>query len=166
MRRLVAAMMLSGLAVPAMAAEAPPPFTYRHLWTDAKGESHIAVCRMAHFDLKSMSPPADPQWQDRDSGAGHALMTIQPDRWNGAWHEDPHPQWIVPLRGRWFVEAQDGTRAEMGPGDIMLGEDQNTRPNRAGEKGHLAGNLTPGPVDLMVVQLDAAPTIDRPCHFR
>lgn len=52
--------------------------------------------------------------------------------WNGAWHPDPKPQWIIPLKGRWWVRAMDGTRVEMGPGDILFGEDQNVRPMEDG----------------------------------
>ncbi|MGI9024128.1 MAG: hypothetical protein ACR2GP_00810 [Burkholderiaceae bacterium] len=47
--------------------------------------------------------------------------------WVGEWHENPKPQWIVPMSGRWFVESMDGRRAEMGMGDISFGEDQRTK---------------------------------------
>ena len=121
---------------------------------------------MRHFDLQSMSKPAAPQWQDKDTGPGHVVMTVQPSGWNGAWHEDPKPQWIVPLRGAWFVTAQDGTRAVMGPGELLLGEDQQTKPDRSGHLGHLSGNVGHGAVQLMVVQLDSAPVPNQPCRFK
>jgi hypothetical protein len=42
----------------------------------------------------------------------------------GQWYENPAPQWIIPMSGRWFVGTMDGHRVEMGPGDASLGEDQ------------------------------------------
>jgi len=70
------------------------------------------------------------------------ILTVQPVGWTGPWHEDPKPQWIVPLSGRWFVETTDGRRTEMGPGEISFGEDQNTRPNaRSDHQGHLSGTV-------------------------
>ncbi|WP_146881239.1 cupin domain-containing protein, partial [Acetobacter tropicalis] len=114
------------------------------------------------------SPPAGPQWQDLlSSGKAKIISTIQPAHWNGAWHPDPKVQWIIPLKGTWFVQAMDGTRVEMGPGDISLGEDQLSRPDGAGHKGHLAGNVGDGPVTLLVVQLEnEAPTAGQPCRFQ
>ena len=39
----------------------------------------------------------------------------------------------------------DGHRVEMGPGDLMMGEDQYTR-ERDGRKGHLSGTVGDRPV--------------------
>ena len=60
----------------------------------------------------------------------------------------------MPLQGSWFVEGQDGKRVEMGPGTVFLGEDQNTKPDAQGRKGHLSGNVGDGPVTLMIASLD------------
>ncbi len=145
----------------------PPVVTYWHDWTDKYGISHMTRCEMSHFDLKSMSKPADPQWQNRQSPVtATVITTVQPDGWKGTWHEDPKVQWIIPLKGTWFVEAMDGTRVELGPGEISLGEDLKTRPDADGHKGHLSGNVGRGPVTLMVIQLDVEPTIDQPCRFK
>lgn len=162
------------LGAPLAMAERPasPTMTYRHLWTDSAGKSHFTMCKLSRFDLRSMSAPAGPQWQNRLEHSGNTTLiaTVQPDQWNGAWHEDPKPQWIIPLSGRWFMQAQDGTRFEMGPGDIALGEDQNTVAANsgplAGKKGHLAGNVGRGEVKLLVIQLDETPTINQPCRFK
>src|SRR5271166_146458 len=93
-------------------------------------------------------------------------FTVQPPNWKGSWHEDPRVQWVVPLNGSWFVEAQDGQRVEMGPGVVFLGEDQNTKPDAQGRKGHLSGNVGDGAVTLIVVQTDAKPTVAQPCHAK
>jgi hypothetical protein len=44
------------------------------------------------------------------------FVTVLPVGWIGDWHENPRPQWIIPLSGRWFVESMDGIRIEIGPG--------------------------------------------------
>ena len=92
-------------------------------------------------------------------------MTVQPVGWTGDWHPNPKPQWIVPLSGRWFVESMDGTRVEMGPGEISFGEDQNVR-EVDGKKGHRSGTVGDEPAVLMIVQYDSAPTTDAACRFR
>jgi hypothetical protein len=59
----------------------------------------------------------------------------------------------------------DGTRVEMGPGEISFGEDQNTRAVD-GRQGHLSGTVGDAPAVLMVVQFDSPPTVATPCRFR
>ena len=46
------------------------------------------------------------------------------------WHENPKPQWIIPLHGGWDVETMDGGIVEMGPGDISFGGDQGAHNNK------------------------------------
>jgi catechol 2,3-dioxygenase-like lactoylglutathione lyase family enzyme len=97
-----------------------PTISYWHLWTDADGISRQKRCAMTEFELRSMKPPADPQWQgNKTSGKMTVMFTAQPVGWIGNWHENPKPQWIVPLSGRWFVEAMDGTRVEMGGRNLV-----------------------------------------------
>ncbi|MEA1835073.1 cupin domain-containing protein [Methylobacterium durans] len=145
-----------------------PKVPYWHVWTDAEGVSHQDRFELTEFDLKTMKPPADPQWQGtRFTNRSTVMVTVQPVGWVGQWHENPKPQWIVPLSGRWFVETLDGTRVEMGPGELSFGEDQNTRPDAQGRQGHLSGTVGDAPAVLMVVQIeDAAPTIGQPGRFR
>jgi hypothetical protein len=143
-----------------------PTVSYWHLWTDADGTSRLARCVMDRFVLKSMKPPAEPQWQgEKTSGRMTTIVTVQPVGWIGAWHENPRPQWIIPLSGRWFVEAMEGTRVEMGPGELSFGGDQNCR-KKDGKQGHLSGTVGDAPAVLMVVQLDDAPVPTSPCIFR
>jgi hypothetical protein len=143
-----------------------PTVPYWHLWTDADGVSHQTRCAMTEFALKSMQAPADPQWQGaRRSGAMTLLVTIQPVDWVGEWHENPRPQWIIPLSGRWFVESMDGVRVEMGPGDVSFGGDQHCRES-GGRRGHRSGTAGDAPAVLMVVQLDDERAPAPPCAFR
>jgi hypothetical protein len=120
---------------------------------------------MSAFTLKSMQPPAAPQWQGKPmSGQMTAMVTVQPVGWLGDWHENPRPQWIIPLSGRWFVESMDGQRVEMGPGELSFGGDQNCR-EVEGRRGHLSGTVGDGPAVLMVVQFDQPSGATPPCGF-
>lgn len=173
MRQLLAGIALGLLTFGAHGAMAqndpkdPPTAYYWHNWADSHGVSHMTKCPFHKYTLKTMNKPAAPQWSDpQPKGVAQVISTVQPDHWNGAWHPDPKVQWIIPLKGTWFVQAMDGTRVEMGPGDVSLGEDQRTTPDAQGHKGHLAGNVTSGPVTLMVIQLAEAPTVDQPCRFK
>ena len=141
-----------------------PIVRYWHLWTDADGVSHQSQCVMAAFHLGSVQPPAAPQWQGRKTSAATTVMfTVLPVGWIGEWHQNPKPQWIVPISGRWFVESMDGTRAEFGVGEISFGGDQNAR-EMDGKMGHRSGVVGEAPAVLMLVQFnDMAPP--SPCHF-
>ncbi|MEH6952051.1 cupin domain-containing protein [Nitrobacter sp. NHB1] len=128
--------------------------------------SRQARCAMTDFDLKSIKPQADPQWQgQKTSGAMTEMVTVLPVGWIGAWHENPKPQWIVPLSGRWFVEAMDGTRVEMGAGELSFGGDQNCR-EVDGKRGHRSGTVGDVPAVLVLIQLNDAPVPRSPCEFR
>jgi hypothetical protein len=142
-----------------------PIVPYWHLYTDGDGVSRQRRCALTEFELKTMNPPAAPQWQGRKHHDGMTVMvTVQPAGWVGEWHENPAPQWIIPLSGRWFVESMDGTRVEMGPGEISLGEDQGCK-TRNGRIGHLSGTVGPEPAVLMVVQFDTRREQTPPCRF-
>jgi hypothetical protein len=143
-----------------------PKVSYWHLWTDDDGVSRQTRCSMEHFELKSIQPQAAPQWQGgKANGTMTTMVTVLPVGWMGAWHENPRPQWIIPLSGRWFVEAMDGTRAEFGPGELSFGGDQNCR-EIDGRCGHKSGTVGDAPAVLMIVQLEDVPAPGTPCGFR
>ena len=128
--------------------------TYWHVWTDDEGISHQTRCQMTDFAKESMGGDADPQWNNRlMTESTEILFAILPVGWVGEWHENPRPQWIVPITGKWFVETMDGQRVEMGPGELSFGADQKTRPNEAGQSGHRSGCVGDEPAKLMVIQL-------------
>ena len=149
-----------------------PRVPYWHLWTDKDGISRQRLCTLSEFELASISPPASPQWLgQKHSAATTLLVTVLPIGWLGTWHENPKPQWIVPLSGRWFVESMDGQRVEMGPGELSFGADQGTR-EQDGKRGHRSGTLGAAPAVLMLIQLEPAsaastrPQSSAPCPFR
>ncbi len=151
-------------ARPADSGDAPR-VGYWHIWTDEQGLSHQDRCTLDRFILKGIGGAAA-QWNDAQAEErATCVFTVQPVGWVGEWHENPAPQWIVPLSGRWWVESMDGTRVEMGPGDLSLGEDQNCVADAKGRKGHRSGTIGSEPAVLMTVRLaDQAPR--RPCHRR
>ena len=143
----------------------PPEIFYWHLWTDEAGISHQTRCSLQNFDFKGVGNAA-PQWNTRQPrGEATVVFTVQPSGWVGEWHENPAPQWIVPLSGAWWVEAMDGTRIEFGPGEISLGEDQNCKADAQGRKGHRSGTIGDEPAVLMTVQLHISP-VGAPGHFK
>jgi hypothetical protein len=136
-----------------------PPAPIVHYWQlymDAAGVSRLRQCVFTEFKLVSMQPPAAPQWQGAQTRADMTVfVTVQPVGWRGTWHENPKPQWIVPLSGRWYVESMDGARVEMGTGEFSFGGDQHCR--AVGEKrGHLSGTVGDVPAVLMVIQFNDA----------
>jgi len=136
-----------------MTSNDTPTAPYWHIWTDAEGISRQTRRHLTQFALESISPPADAQWLGaKTEGEATVFVTILPVGWIGDWHENPHPQWIIPLSGRWFVESMDGQRVEMGPGEMSFGEDQNTRA-QGDRKGHLSGTVGEEPAVLMLVQI-------------
>lgn len=143
-----------------------PRVLYWHLWTGSDGISGQKQCVLTDFELKSIQPPADPQWLgSKISGPMTWMVTVLPVGWVGAWHENPKPQWIVPLSGRWFVEAMDGTHVEMDAGQISFGGDQNCR-EIDGKRGHRSGTVGDIPAVLMVIQFDNALSPPSACEFR
>ena len=141
-----------------------PSVPYWHLYVDADGVSRQRECRLTQWEMKGVGP-ADPQWNDKQAqGEATVVFTTQPVGWVGEWHENPAPQWIVVLSGRWFIESMDGTRIEQGAGEFSFGEDQGCT-ETDGRKGHRSGTLGDQPCVLMTVQSHVEPS-RTPCHAR
>lgn len=140
-----------------------PRTPYPHLYTDENGVSRFQHCALTDYELGGVGD-ADPQWNDKMArGEATVVFTVQPVGWVGDWHENPAPQWIVVLSGRWWIEAMDGTRIEQGPGEFSFGGDQGCT-ERDGKKGHRSGTVGDEPCRLMTVQLHRDPV--GPCAFR
>ena len=170
-KAVIALIVFTLVQVPVFSARAddklPPTIHYWHVWIDSFGASHQTRCEMHDFAVQSIEPPASPQWLDRlKAEDASVVIAVLPVAWVGTWHENPKPQWIIPLSGRWFVQTTDGKRVEMGPGELSFGEDQNAKPDAKGHKGHLSGTVGGDPTALMIVQLKDPPTSNHPCHFR
>jgi hypothetical protein len=150
---------------PGAAATGPrPSVPYWHLWVDEQGVSHQSPCRLTSYELGAVGAAA-PQWNNKQpTYPSTAVFTVQPVGWVGDWHENPAPQWIIVLSGRWWIESMDGTRIEQGPGEFSFGEDQGCKADGAGRKGHRSGTIGGEPAVLMTVQLHTDP-VRAPCHI-
>lgn len=142
-----------------------PTVPYWHLCTDADGITHQHRCALTEFEMKAIASGAAPQWQgNKREGSATVMVTVLPPGWTGDWHPNPKPQWIIPLSGRWFVESMDGTRTEMGPGEISFGEDQGAT-CQDGKTGHRSGTVGPQECVLMLVQFDKKRGDTSSCPF-
>jgi len=91
----------------------------------------------------------------RNDATSFVFLTVMPGVEYG-WYENPVPQWIVPVMGRWFVTTMDGVRVEMGPGEIAFGADQNCQ-QLDGRQGHLSGSVGSEPAVTMLIQVASDP---------
>ncbi len=141
-----------------------PSVPYWHLWRDEDGVSHQTGCMLTSFGLKQVGG-AEPRWNNPQARSEATVVyTVQPVGWVGEWHENPAPQWIVVLSGRWWIESMDGTRIEQGPGAFSLGEEPGCAMVK-GRKGHRSGTIGDVPAVLMTIQLHIPPGT-RPCRFK
>lgn len=120
---------------------------------------------LTKFEFESISSGAAPSWINRLSRpATSVVVTVLPAGWIGEWHENPKPQLIV-LSGGWFVETMDGKRMEMSPGELSFGNDQNTKTDAEGRRGHRSGAVGNQPAVIMLVQADQDPTNSKACQI-
>jgi hypothetical protein len=133
----------------------PPVMPYWHVWCDDEGISHQSQGVVSGFAMQVFSAGAAPLWvQPGQQGQLKILFLQLPPGWQGDWHENPAPQWIIPLQGCWAVETMDGHTVEMGPGMLSFGGGQNTR-SLNGRRGHRSWTVGDQAAVLMLVQLSA-----------
>ncbi|MCP9237366.1 cupin domain-containing protein [Lewinella sp. JB7] len=126
-----------------------PAIPYWHVYTDTTGTSRQQRKYLTDFDLQSMGGGSGEQWNNLlPPGKTRIIFSELPADFDGDWHENPAPQWIIPLSGGWWVETMDGTRVEMRTGELSFGEDQGTTDQR----GHRSGVLDGRPCRMMIVQ--------------
>jgi hypothetical protein len=143
-----------------------PKIPYWHLWRDEDGISRHSRCHLTEFEMQSIGGGAAAQWLGRKTTDRMTVMvTVLPVGWVGDWHENPKPQWIIPLSGKWYVEAMDGSRAEMGVGELAFGGDQGCK-TVDGKTGHMSGTVGDVPAVLMIVQWETPLDAPRPCGFK
>ncbi|PHI21092.1 cupin [Lewinellaceae bacterium SD302] len=126
-----------------------PTIDYWHVYTDENGVSRQRRRQLTGFELESMGGGSGEQWNNNlMQGASKVIFSELPADFDGDWHENPQPQWIIPLSGGWWVETMDGQRVEMRTGELSFGADQGTND----EKGHRSGVLNNEPCRMMIVQ--------------
>lgn len=128
----------------------PPSMPFWQMLPGPDGRSTIGQAWLDEFVQRSVSGKAAPSWMRAFQGTVRTIwFNVLPAGWIGEMHPSPALQWVVPLSGRWFIETQDGTRVEMGPGDIHWGADV------VGSAAHLSGVLGDAPCVQMMIQFDA-----------
>lgn len=130
-------------------AKENPTINYWHVYTDEAGVSRQKQRQLSGFELESMGGSSGEQWNNKlMKGATQVIFSELPADFDGDWHENPAPQWIIPLSGGWWVETMDGQRVEMETGVLSFGADQGTKD----EKGHKSGVLNNEPCRMMIIQ--------------
>jgi hypothetical protein len=137
--------------------EPKPGFHVWHVWCDQHGVSHQKKEWIKDFKLNTFIKGIPSVWQSgpRNDATSVVFLTLMPGVEYG-WHENPVPQWIVTIVGRWFMTTMDGMRVEMGPGEISFGADQNCQPID-GRQGHLSGAVGSEPAVIMLIQVASDP---------
>jgi len=134
-----------------------PEIPYWYVWRDEHGISHQRRAALISNKLDTVSPGSAVIWQSiTENVPTKVLFLTIPPGVEGDWHENPAPQWIVPISGRWYVETMDGVRVEMGPGELSFGGDQGCSWVE-GKKGHRSGSLGEEPAVLMLIQVEGQP---------
>jgi hypothetical protein len=134
-----------------------PEIPYWHVSCDENGISHQRRDSLLSSTQNTVSPGSAIVWQYITHNVPTKILFLTiPQGAKGDWHENPAPQWIVTLSGRWYVETMDGHRVEMGPGEISFGGDQGCKWVE-GKRGHLSGPLGEEPVVLMLIQVEDHP---------
>jgi len=110
-----------GSTVSAPVSNASNPPKLLHVFTDAKGETHLETIEVS---AKAGVLPL----------TGLQAITYQPNKVN--WHNAPSAQFAINLTGYLEVELSDGTKHKIGPGDLVFLEDTTG-------KGHVTRLLTP-----------------------
>ena len=131
-----------------------PAIPYWRLWVDADGISRQAQHALEGHQFSHFAEGAAPLWSALHGKEMTTLITlVLPAGGVYDWHENPKPQWIVPLQGSWAVETMDGQTVTMGPGELSFGGDQGTRAGC----GHRSRTVGPEDAVLLLVQVDTSP---------
>jgi hypothetical protein len=98
----------------------PPPHLFR-IWSDAKGDTHIEEIKLA-ANRHAMIPGATVDF--------HLTGPANPAE-AGQLHHAPGKEFAITVTGTIDVEAADGTKARIGPGDIAFLDDTTGKGHKA-----------------------------------
>ena len=135
-------------------AMANETINFWRVWVNDQGHSCQSLHSLTGHKQSVFAKGAGPIWSAVHYEGNAKLITLilTPGE-IGDWHENPMPQWIIPLRGRWSVETMDGVIVQMGPGDISFGGDQGTKNG----KGHRSWAVGSTSAELLLVQVPEPP---------
>ena len=102
----------------------PPPQPHLfHLWTDAKGDTHLEELKLAN-NRRPMIPGVTMNFSGLPAPEGAALLHLAPAR-----------QFAITVSGKIDVEASDGTKAHLEIGDMAFLEDTTGKGHKTLEEG-------------------------------
>ena len=129
-------------------------FHYWRVWVNDQGASCQSKHSFKQHQQSVFAEGATPIW-NAIHYSGHATLItliLMPGELK-EWHENPKPQWIIPIHGKWGVETMDGVIVEMGPGEISFGGDQGTH----NQQGHRSWAIGETPAELLLIQVSEPP---------
>lgn len=133
---------------------ASPTIPYWRVWVDPEGTTRQTRHQLDHHQFANFAAGAGPLWSACHGTGPTTLITlVLPAGGVYDWHENPKPQWIVPLKGRWAVETMDGQTVTMGVGELSFGGDQGSRNGR----GHRSWTVGSEDAVLLLLQVEAPP---------
>jgi uncharacterized cupin superfamily protein len=100
------------------------------IFADDQGETHFRAVEI-DFETRAFAPPSLPVKVSAEIPSTTSLFMIAPPGWDKEYHATPRKQFCIMLQGKLNVEATDGQSIKMGPGDVLLVND-------AESKGHLS----------------------------
>jgi len=112
-----------GIAVSQKKPVPPPQPHLFHIWSDAKGDTHLEEIRLAN-NRRAMIPGVTMNFSGLPAGEGAAQL-----------HHAPAHQFAVTVSGKIDVEASDGTKAHLDVGDMAFLEDTTGKGHKTLEEG-------------------------------
>jgi hypothetical protein len=113
----------SSLAISQQKKVPPPQPHLFHIWTDAKGDTHLEELKLAN-NRRAMIPGVTINFSGLPAGEGAAQL-----------HHAPTRQFAITVSGKIDVEASDGTRAHLAVGDMAFLEDTTGKGHKTLEEG-------------------------------
>ncbi len=101
----------------------PPQPHLFHIWTDAKGDTHLEELKLAN-NRRAMIPGVTINFSGLPAPEGAAQL-----------HHSPAHQFAVTVSGKIDVEASDGTKAHLDVGDMAFLEDTTGKGHKTLEEG-------------------------------
>jgi hypothetical protein len=123
----------------------PKKLSYHRCYCDSSDESHLEEIEIKQ-NMARAAPPAPPFLVSAFSTATSYGFFSAPVSWFGDLHPAPARQFMVLLSGEMEIEASDGHKLNMMPGDILLLED-------TWGKGHRSRNTSFEVSHFFVVQI-------------
>jgi len=114
---------------------------YTRLYTGSDGESHFE-----DVDIPLKDAGGDTRRSELMKATG-ILFRETGVEYSLDWHNAPRRQFIITLEGQVEIVIGDGTKRQLGPGDILLAEDTTGR-------GHISRAVNNQPRTSIFVTLD------------